>query len=1069
MQNPDFFVTGGTLPADAPSYIERAADRDLVAALLAGEFCYVLDTRQMGKSSLIVRTRARLRAAGIAVGQVDLTSIGTNVTPQEWYSGLLDLVAESLDVIYEAEDQWALHSSLGPAQRWMAALLGAVLQSVPGRVVIFVDEIDATLGLPFSPDDFFAGIRSCYNRRAHEPDLARITFCLVGVAAPSELIREPRLSPFNIGTRIQLSSFTLEECAPLAAGLPDAAMLSRILYWTSGHPYMTQRLCRAVAQESAPGTRAMSAARRVDAVCRDLFFAPRARDADSSLAFVRTRLLNSHQDVADILDVYQQLLRGERTPYAESSGICVELVLSGVARVEGSRLVLRNRIYRHVFNMAWVRENLPGAEVRRQQRAFRRGVARTWLLAASVIAVVGALAIANARNARRARNAEAVAKSAAAYARARSDYADHLVYDFNVIRAMQWYSTDGLYMVENQLDEARPASSSDTDLRGFEWYYLRHVCHSYFHEFPHQSGGVTRLAVSPDGRYLASACTHLDVTVWNIATGKPVYNRTLATGVSDQVCLVWSPDGRQLVLGTVQGYVQVIDTATWHDVARFRASSRSTVSSIAYSHQGALLVTGSNDGTARVWDSRTFHEIRHVTAATGRGIWAVAISPDDKILATGGDDGVARLWDIATGRPLRALRGHSWYIYALAFSPDGKTLATASGDTTAVLWNVADGSQRVVLRGHTSYLYAIAYSPDGKTIATGAWDHSARLWNAQTGAPVRVIESTDSVWALAFCLQGRALAVGSLDSSVRLWSTGDSQLYREIQAGTGRVFPGSYSADGARFATCGEDGVARIWDARTGALLHALPRQPAHLYGALLLGDACRTLETGSLCDWSPHNGTGLAIALAPRPGRIFRALSPDGRLAVEIVPNGRAAIRTVDGSSPPVDLADYCPLENYLFNASGSLVAFHASIGYFVICDTRTGRILMQSEARPVNGTDAPLAFSHDGRLLITRAETGLLQVWNARTGRLLRTISVVKAPIKCAAFTADDSRLAVGANDGNVTLWDTATWRTTITLANHGAFVTGVAFSPDDRQLISTDSAGKVRIWDAPRRVGE
>lgn len=85
-----FYITDGTLPAEAISYVDRQADKDLLSALLAGEYCYVLNSRQMGKSSLSVRTIARLREDGVRTAFVDLTRIGAQIVPAEqWYAGLL--------------------------------------------------------------------------------------------------------------------------------------------------------------------------------------------------------------------------------------------------------------------------------------------------------------------------------------------------------------------------------------------------------------------------------------------------------------------------------------------------------------------------------------------------------------------------------------------------------------------------------------------------------------------------------------------------------------------------------------------------------------------------------------------------------------------------------------------------------------------------------------------------------------------------------------------------------------------------------------------------------------------
>jgi AAA-like domain/PEGA domain len=382
-----FFVVGGTLRGDAPSYIERAADQTLYRSLQAGEICYVLTARQMGKSSLMVRTAARLRDNGARVAVLDLTSLGQNLTAEQWYNGLIERAGQQFRLEDEVEDCWRQLPQLGPMRRFMRVLSDAVLPVREGRVVIFVDEIDSVRSLPFSTDEFFAGIRECFNRRPSEPAIERLTFCLLGVATPSDLIRDTRTTPFNIGRRIELSDFTEQEAAPLVQGLgtddgAGSAILRRVIYWTGGHPYLTQRLCQAVAQENS--ARNVST---VDRLCRELFLSTRARDRDDNLLFVRERMLRSEVDTPGLLTIYERILNGKPVKDDETNPLISVLRLSGITRVDDGILKVRSRIYKEVFNHDWVISNMPGAELRRQKTAYKRGLKRALAISIPLVLI----------------------------------------------------------------------------------------------------------------------------------------------------------------------------------------------------------------------------------------------------------------------------------------------------------------------------------------------------------------------------------------------------------------------------------------------------------------------------------------------------------------------------------------------------------------------------------------------------------------------------------------------------------------------------------------------------------
>ncbi len=365
MSDVTLYTVGEAVSPERGLYIERKADAELLKHCLNGDSAHILASRQVGKTSLIVRAMNQLQNHDTNTVFLDLQALGKELTQEEWYNGFITTISDQLRSPNNVAQLWSTcgDKPLGP--RLIDFFEELLRTHVPNRLIIFIDEIDLILSLGFSMDDFFMAIRAMHSRRALNPDLRRVAFVLVGVATPGELLRDVNVRRFDIGQHIELTDFTEQEACSLTGGwkLPDreaSNLFGGVLEWTGGHPHLTQRLCRLIAEVPI---QAWTPA-ELEVLIRQTFMKDGGR-GDDNLSFVKDMLLKRapHPESAlTVLQMYQAIYRQDRKVLDEEQSLLkCHLKLAGIVHRQQDWLYVRNRLYRKVFDGRWIKNHMPPA------------------------------------------------------------------------------------------------------------------------------------------------------------------------------------------------------------------------------------------------------------------------------------------------------------------------------------------------------------------------------------------------------------------------------------------------------------------------------------------------------------------------------------------------------------------------------------------------------------------------------------------------------------------------------------------------------------------------------------
>ena len=623
------------------------------------------------------------------------------------------------------------------------------------------------------------------------------------------------------------------------------------------------------------------------------------------------------------------------------------------------------------------------------------------------------------------------------------------------------------------LENHRPRFDEE-DLRGFEWYYLWGKCHRGLRTWLKTDSPPTAIAFAPDGRTMAIAGDDREVTLADAESGAAIGRLLLRDGELlkffweggealmfpfDGKALSFSRNGRELAVATTRG-IQLWD---WKEQEFLATLGHAVpIAEVVFFPDGKLLASVSSAGRLgriSIWD---VEQRELVTTLPATEVWHVAIASDGTRLAAGGNRYVS-VW-LRDGRSWTKVRTHENLVHevtSIAFSPDGVLLAAAALD------NSADSSQVERIEPIDAGAGAAAAPVAPEKLVSGRPSHSGvYVWDVETGKEWVGLKGRGVVgWigTIAFTPDSRFLAVSNhrtvlfydLLSGLPQITTYGSPTH------TGTVEHARFSPDGRFLVTAAaSENIVKIWDSTAPAAPEILTVAGGSKFVSFSRDE--QTLLAGSSIvkfwdlpsgrearSWALEEGESVTSALSS-DGRLIATNHPDKTVKVTDVATGAEVARTAPLKRPPA--------YRVLFSPDVQTFAV-AALETLPVWDIPGNKLLFTA---PAQHYAYVIAFAPDGKRLGAAMLGGTVNVFDARTGALLKSIAAGSSWTTALAFSPDSRLLATANSDGTLKLWNPDDGTLQGSLRGHGDVVTLVNFFDDGQTVVSGTQDGAVRLWD-------